>query len=572
MVGWAEQAVIYQIYVRSFADSDGDGVGDLAGLRSRLDYLVDLGVDAIWLTPFFRSPMVDGGYDVADYRDVHPRLGTLADADAVLREVHRRGLRVIVDVVPNHTSAQHRWFREALGARPGSAARQRYVFRPGRGPRGAEPPNNWISVFGGPAWTRLPDGEWYLHLFAPEQPDLNWQNPQVRAEFVAILRFWLDRGVDGFRVDVAHGLAKPAGLPDAVHPGERGNRPYFDQDGVHEIYREWRAVLDAYEPRRTLVAEARLRDIARIARYVRPGEHDQAFSFEFLWAPWSASQLRAAINRSLAAMAAVGRLPAWVIGNHDEIRVASRLAAGVAVAAASSEWSAPDPRVADAAAAAVGRRRARAMALLSLALPGSAYVYQGDELGLPEVFDLPGEVREDPVWHRSRGAELGRDGCRVPMPWSGDRPPYGFGPAGSAPPWLPQPPSWRTLSVAAQRRDPESVLSMYRAALRRRRTCAALRGTDLAWLPTAPEVLAFTRGATFACVVNAGPQAASLAGLDLPGPVALASAPIERGDILPPETAAWFGPLDDRSPEQPGGARNGRGDRPRPGQPGSDGW
>jgi alpha-glucosidase len=571
VVGWAEQAVVYQIYVRSFVDSDGDGVGDLAGLRSRLDYLVDLGIDAIWPTSFFRSPMVDGGYDVADYRDVDPRLGTLAEADALLREAHRCGLRVIMDLVPNHTSAQHRWFQEALATRSRSTARQRYVFRPGRGRHGAEPPNNWRSVFGGPAWTRLPDGEWYLHLFAPEQPDLNWENPQVRAEFVDILRFWLDRGVDGFRVDVAHGLVKPAGLPDAAHPGGRGNRPYFDQDGVHEIYREWRTVLDAYQPRRVLVAEARLRDIERTAQYVRAGEHDQAFNFEFLWTPWSAARIRAAISRSLAAMGAVGRLPTWVIGNHDEIRVASRLAAGTATMAG-TEWSAQGMRATDAGSTAVGLRRARAMALLSLALPGSAYVYQGDELGLPEVVDLPDEVREDPVWHRSGGVELGRDGCRVPMPWSGDRPPYGFGPSGSAPPWLPQPPSWRTLSVAAQRRDPGSVLSMYRAALRQRRTCAALRGMDLVWLPTAPEVLAFTRGATFACVVNVGPRAASLAGLDLPGPLALASAPIERGDDLPPETAAWFCRLDGRSPEPPGGARSGRGDRPRPGQPGSDGW
>jgi alpha-glucosidase len=533
---WAEQAVIYQVYVRSFADSDGDGVGDLAGLRSRLDYLVDLGVDAIWITPFFPSPMVDGGYDVADYRDVDPRLGTLADAGALLRDAHARGLRVIIDVVPNHTSDQHPWFRQALASPSGSAARERYLFRPG----GSEPPNNWTSVFGGPAWTRMPDGDWYLHLFAPEQPDLNWENPLVRAEFVDILRFWLDLGVDGIRVDVAHGLVKPAGLPDAAYPGGRGNRPYFDQEGVHEIYREWRTVLDAYQPERTMVAEARLRDIGRTARYVRPGELDQAFNFEFLWTPWSAPRIRAAVDRSLAAMAAVGRLPTWVIGNHDEVRVASRLAAVDPVAAAATEWSTEDNPAADAAAAATGLRRARAMALLSLALPGSAYIYQGDELGLPQVTDLPDEAREDPVWHRSGGVQLGRDGCRVPIPWAGDKPPYGFGPADSAPPWLPQPPLWGDLSVAAQRGDPGSVLSLYRAALRLRRESKALHSAGLTWLPTAPDVLAFTRDAAFACVVNASPEAVRLDPLDLPGPLVLASGPVERDGILPPETAAWF--------------------------------
>jgi alpha-glucosidase len=556
VASWADDAVIYQVYVRSFADSDGDGTGDLEGVRSRLDYLVDLGVDAIWVTPFFPSPMVDGGYDVTDYRDVDPQLGTLAGVGALLRDAHARGLRVIVDVVPNHTSDQHPWFRQALSAPPGSAARDRYVFRAG----GTEPPNNWLSVFGGPAWTRLPDGDWYLHLFAPEQPDLNWENPEVRAEFVDILRFWLDLGVDGIRVDVAHGLVKPPGLPDAPYPGERGNRPYFDQEGVHAIYREWRRVLDAYQPPRIMVAEARLRDIERTARYVRPGELDQAFNFEFLWAPWSASRIRAVVERSLAAMAAVGRLPTWVIGNHDEVRVASRLAAGAPAATAAglaptaagcaphaagacamaTEWSTGDDLAAGAKAAATGLRRARAMALLSLALPGSAYIYQGDELGLPQVTDLPDAARQDPVWRRSGGRAPGRDGCRVPMPWAGQEPPYGFGPPGSAPPWLPQPPLWGHLSVAAQHGDPGSVLSLYRAALRLRRETKALHGPQLTWLNAPEQVLAFTREAGFACVLNTGSTAVRLEQLDLPGPLTLASSPVEQEGVLPPDTAAWF--------------------------------
>jgi alpha-glucosidase len=522
MGDWARSAVVYQVYVRSFADADGDGVGDLAGVRGRLDYLAELGVDAVWLTPFYASPMVDGGYDVADYRAVDPRFGTLGDLDALLADAHARGLRVIVDVVPNHTSDRHAWFQEALAAAPGS--RDRFVFRPDRD---GGPPNNWRSVFGGPAWTRLPDGDWYLHLFAPEQPDLNWTDPRVLDEFDSVLRFWLDRGVDGIRVDVAHGLVKPPGLPDAADPGSSGRRPYFDQDGVHEIYRRWRRLLDGYDPPRVAVAEARLRDVARTARYVRPDELHQAFNFDFLWAPWSLTGLRDAIDRSLAAMEAVGALPTWVIGNHDEARVATRLAAGALPAGMadrpSSSQAPVDP--------AVGLRRARALALVSLALPGSAYVYQGDELGLPEVLDLPDAAREDPIWRRSGGSLVGRDGCRVPIPWSGDAPPYGFGPAGSRP-WLPQPASWASLSVAHQRADPGSTWSLYAAALRLRKSFV---DASFRWLPAPPGVLAFARGPGMACAVNFGPTP-----VPLPGEILLMSDP---DAALGPDTAAWYTPL-----------------------------
>jgi alpha-glucosidase len=525
VTSWIREAVIYQIYMRSFADSDGDGVGDLAGIRSRLDYLAKLGVDAIWLTPFYESPFVDGGYDVADHCSVAELFGGLEDFDALVSDAHRRGLRVIIDLVPNHTSDRHPWFREAVEAGPGSAARQRYVFRPGDGSGGQEPPNNWRSVFGGPAWTRLDDGDWYLHLFAPEQPDLNWEDPLVRKEFEGVLRFWLDRGVDGFRVDVAHGLVKPAGLPSFDRAGQRGNRPYFDQDAVHEIYRGWRAVAgDA-----ALVAEARLRDPARTARYARPGEMDQAFNFQFLWAPWDFSRVRDAVERSLATMAQVGALPSWVIGNHDEVRAATRYALADEIEEHEFMWSASSGE------RGTGLRRARAMALLSLALPGSAYVYQGDELGLPEVVDLPDGVREDPIWHRSGGAQRGRDGCRVPVPWSGSPPSLGFGPPGGRPAWLPQPESWLGFSVEAQLADPSSTLSLYRNALKLRRRIGS---AGLTWIEAPPGVLAFRRGNDFACAVNFGESPVSLAPLRLA--VRLTSERIDSG-LLPGGAAAWLG-------------------------------
>ena len=450
---WSRDAVIYEVYVRSFADSDGDGDGDLIGVANRLDHLVELGVDAVWLTPFYRSPMADGGYDVADYRDVDPRFGTLADFDKLLAEAHQRDLRVIIDVVPNHSSDQHAWFRAALAVGPGSPERELFHFRPGRD-GGASPPNNWQSIFHGPAWTRLPDGDWYLHLFAPEQPDFNWDHPKVRAEFEDVLRFWLDRGVDGIRIDVAHGLIKAPGLPDAAGAGAvmlvGDETPFFDQDGVHEIYRSWRSILDGYTPERIAVAEAWLPDLGRMARYVRPDELHQSFNFEFLGAAWGGPTYRRVIDSSLDTMDAVGAPSTWVLSNHDVVRHASRLAVGAGgtaggVGEGGATIAGGDP--------AVGLRRARAAIMLMLALPGSVYMYQGEELGLPEVFDLPGDSRQDPIFGRTGGAELGRDGCRVPLPWSGAHPPYGFGPDSSTP-WLPQPPLWSELSVAAQQLRP----------------------------------------------------------------------------------------------------------------------
>ncbi|KAA9377751.1 glycoside hydrolase family 13 protein [Microbispora cellulosiformans] len=484
---WWRDAVIYQVYVRSFADGNGDGVGDLLGVRSRLAYLSDLGVDAIWLTPFYPSPMADFGYDVADYRDVDPIFGSLADARALIDDAHGLGLRIIVDVVPNHTSDRHPWFEAALRAAPGSPERARYIFREGKGVAGELPPNDWESIFGGPAWTRVGDGQWYLHLFAPEQPDLNWEHPEVHEEFADVLRFWLDLGVDGFRIDVAHGMVKAPGLPDVGAAGQAemiGAQvvPFFDQDGVHEIHRAWRRILDSYEGERIGVAEAWAPSPERLANYVRPDELHQAFNFHFLKTPWDAARFREVIDESVRTSALVGAPATWVLSNHDVKRHVTRYGGGER-----------------------GLRRARAAALLMLALPGSAYVYQGEELGLPEVLDLPERYLQDP--QRLRDPDSGRDGCRVPLPWTdAGEPPYGFSPPGIRESWLPVPAGWRDLSVEAQVRDGASMLSLYRAALALRRERPELGDGTLTWLDSPPGTLAFRRGDTFACVLNMTPE------------------------------------------------------------------
>ncbi|MFJ5802888.1 glycoside hydrolase family 13 protein [Streptomyces decoyicus] len=534
--GWWRDAVIYQVYVRSFADSDGDGIGDLRGARERLPYLKDLGVDAVWLTPFYASPQADGGYDVADYRAVDPLFGTLQDADDLIRTAHDLGLRVIVDIVPNHTSDRHPWFQDP------ALARQRYLFRPGKGESGELPPNDWESVFGGPAWTRTDRGDWYLHLFAPEQPDLNWDNPEVHTEFEAIMRFWLDLGVDGFRIDVAHGMIKAPGLPDIGHGAQAqliGAQvlPFFDQDGVHAIHRAWRRLLDGYGDARGKqvigVAEAWAPTAERLALYVRPDELHQAFNFQFLNAPWQADGLRSVIDASLAATASVGAPTTWVLSNHDVVRHTTRLGGSLA--------------------------RARAATLLMLALPGSAYLYQGEELGLPEVTDLPDEVRQDPAFFRG-GRETGpagpgtdtesapdgvataggqdgfRDGCRVPLPWSGELPPYGFGPGGS---WLPQPADWGGLTVAAQTGDPASTLELYRTALELRRRLPGLGDGPMSWAPAPDGVLAFTRPGLLCTVNTLGHDV----GLPAPGTPLLSSAPVTVDDAtaqLPGDSCTWW--------------------------------
>lgn len=488
---WWHSAVIYQIYPRSFASTAGP-LGTLAGVTKNIGYLADLGVDAIWLSPFYPSPQHDAGYDVADYFDVDPRFGTLADADEMISAAHEHGLKVIVDLVPNHTSEDHAWFQAALAAGPGSPERERYYFRDGD-----ERPNNWKSIFGGPAWTRVcdradapgspwqDDQQWYLHLFDTSQPDLNWENPEVHELFEQILRFWCDRGVDGFRVDVAHGLIKNPALPDydgeidMVQGSGEDRPPMFDQDGVHDIYRHWHDILAEYDGDRMLVAEAWVDPPERLARYVRPDEMHQAFNFDYLVCPWDAQELRMVASQVMATLAAVGAPTTWVLSNHDVVRHASRLGlpkTGKGPNGIAAHDPQPDREL--------GLHRAKAATLLMLALPGSAYLYQGEELGLPEHTQLPDEVREDPAFFRTKGEEAGRDGCRVPLPWTAHEPGFGFSPTGET--WLPQPEDWDHYAVDTQLSDPTSTLYLYRAALKLRRTWG-LGEAVFRFVPTVPE-------------------------------------------------------------------------------------
>jgi alpha-glucosidase len=541
---WWRDAVIYQVYPRSFADGDGDGMGDIAGLHARLRYLRDLGIDAIWINPWYPSPMADAGYDVADFRDIDPVFGSLADAEALIEHAHDLGLRILLDIVPNHTSSAHPWFRAALAAGPASPERDRYIFRSGR-EEGSLPPNDWTSIFGGPAWTRVtePDGvlgEWYLHLFDVEQPDLNWAASEVHEEFTSILRFWFDRGVDGFRIDVANALFKDPDLRDlgqrAAHPvldAGNGEHPFWDRDVVHDVYREWRRVADEYDEPRVFVAEAWVRSADRLARYVRPGHLHSAFNFDYLFAPWRAELLRDSIDEALTALATVGAEPTWVLSNHDVVRVVTRL--GLPQPERRGRPS-PEAEVRDVPDPELGTRRARAAALLMLALPGGAYVYQGDELGLWEVLDLPEALLQDPTWERSGRTRRGRDGARVPLPWSASGPSLGFGPPGGAAPWLPQPAAWADLAVGAQTGDFESMLELYRAALRIRREHRGLGSGALTWRVVPDGALAFERAAGFLLVVNVDAEPFALPAHRR---VLLASGRLEDG-CLARDTAVWL--------------------------------
>lgn len=541
---WWRSAVIYQIYPRSFADLDGDGVGDLAGITARLGALAELGVDAVWLSPFMVSPQRDAGYDVADYCDVDPLFGTLADFDAMLAEAHRLGIRVIIDLVPNHSSDQHPWFQEALAGAPGGPERARYLFRDGRGADGELPPNNWGSVFGGAAWTRVTEadgrpGQWYLHLFDSTQPDFDWSNPEVRAEFERILAFWLDRGVDGFRVDVAHGLVKADGLPDWSPPDDAGSMgaggsepaepaPYWAQEGVHEIYRDWRRLLDRYPGDRVLAAEAWVDPLERTALWTRSDEMHQAFNFGYLETPWDSAALRVVIDRSLAAFGAVGAPATWVLSNHDVVRHATRLA----LTAENLQGHGLGPRSTGIGDPQLGLRRARAATALMLALPGGAYLYQGEELGLPEAIDIPDEARQDPTWARTGGARYGRDGCRVPLPWEAGADAYGFSSGGAS--WLPQPGEWAAFARDAQREDPDSTLNLYRSLLSARRERGLGTGS-LSWDPDAPEGALGFVNAGVRVLANLGPRPIPLPA----GRVLVASSPLDDG-VLPPDTTVWI--------------------------------
>jgi len=561
---WWRTAVIYQVYPRSFADSDGDGYGDLPGITARLGHLVSLGVDALWLSPFYRSPQKDGGYDVSDYRDIDPLFGTPDDADALVARAHELGLKVIIDLVPNHTSSEHEWFRAALAAGPGSPERARYIFRDGRGPDGSEPPNNWRSVLGSAAWTRVTEadgtpGQWYLHLFDSSQPDLDWNHPEVRSELEDVLRFWLRRGVDGFRVDVAHGLIKAHGLPDwegraeMVGGAEGSERsatleidapaadpmPYFDQEDVHEIYRSWRKVLDEFDPHgksqtRALVAEAWVDPPSRMARYVRPDEMQQAFNFAFLVTRWDAQAYRDVITESLAACNLVGAPATWVLSNHDVVRHPSRF--GLPEPGARPNGiSATDPQPDED----LGLQRGRAATLMMLALPGSAYLYNGEELGLPEHTSLPDHSRQAPEFFRTGGAEAGRDGCRVPLPWAATEPGFGFSPTGKT--WLPQPAEWAAYALDNQEGVDGSTYELYRAALRLRRTLD-LGGRGLEWLDDfPPEVVAFRSfsgddGDDVVVLTNTGDVPVELP----PGDVLLTSSEMVEDGMLPGNTTVWL--------------------------------
>ena len=553
---WWRQAVVYQIYPRSFADANGDGLGDIRGITSKADYLEDLGVDAVWLSPFYPSALADGGYDVADYRDVDPRLGTLQDFDAMVEALHDRGIKVVVDIVPNHTSNLHVWFQEALAAGRGSKERERYIFREGKGPDGSEPPSDWVSAFGEPAWTQVDDGQWYLHLFASEQPDLNWDNREVHDEFLKTLRFWSDRGVDGFRVDVANSLTKDLSEPlpsweelNALPTGD-GKHPIFDRDEVQDIYAEWREVFNSYDPPRTAVAEAWV-DSDRVPRYANPNSLGQAFNFDLLKADFDADQFKKIVTHNVDLAKKSGSSSTWVLSNHDVVRHPTRY--GLPVPTRNKDGVEPDQKhgnewlLAGGKDAEVDRSagsdRGLAATLFILGLPGSTYIYQGEELGLHEVGDIPAEDRQDPTFFRSAGTEVGRDGCRVPLPWSPKGPSFGFG---NAAPHMPQPDWFADHAVDAQGEG--SVLHTYQDALALRRQLQT--DEDMVWVDTGrSDVLAFERPGGWTVVTNFGDEPFDLTAItgpadqadepDQAAQVLVSSKPLE-GDLLPAATTAWL--------------------------------
>ncbi len=552
---WWRHAVTYQIYPRSFADANNDGTGDVRGMISKIPHLVSLGIDAVWVSPWYPSPLFDGGYDVADYRDIEPDFGTLADADEFIAALHAQGIRILIDLVPNHCSINHSWFKAAIAAGPGSPEREHFIFKDGRGENGDTPPTNWHAAFGGGAWERVigPDGkpeQWYLHMFAPEQPDWNWDNEEVRAEMDSVLRFWFDRGVDGFRVDVADALVKDPGFADTPIDPRHGygtwekyvGSPFWDRPGVADVQRRWRRLADSYADSelggRIFCSEAYL-PFDRLVEYVRPDRLQTAFNFEYLQCEWDALSLRTVIDSSMRAHKRVGASTTWVLNNHDVIRSVSRLGKNPSGRrfrpgvdpGMDGAWQLPlaaAPTDVD-----LGRRRGRPAAMLMFALPGNAYMFEGEELGLEEVEDLPEELLQDPTWVRSGHTERGRDGCRVPIPWSGDEPPFGFGV--DAEPWLPQPAQWASLTAERQDADPGSMLNLYRKLLTERKNNAALGDGDLTWEETPEGVLSFTREPGFRCVVNV-----SGAPYPLPaGEVIIASGPLADG-ALPAETAVWL--------------------------------
>jgi alpha-glucosidase len=536
--------VTYQIYIRSFADSNGDGKGDVEGIRSRLPYLKKLGIDAIWITPWYPSPQHDHGYDVSDYMNIEPDYGTLAQAEQLIKEAHDLGIKIIVDIVPNHSSDQHRWFQEALKSPPGSEARDRYIFRDGKGKNGKIAPNNWQAVFGGPAWQRITEadgtlGQWYLHLFAVEQPDFNWENQEIRDHFEEVLKFWLDRGVDGFRIDVAHGMIKAAGLPDVSEDPELLSvqpMPYWDQPGVHEIYRAWRKIFDSYPGDRMGVAEAWVKPES-LPLYLRPDELANSFNFDFLDSKWDAKILKQRINQTFKNLEGVDAPSSWVFNNHDVTRSVTRFDLGLKGGGVSSikqrfgKSKRFNPKR--------GVRRARAGAMLMLALPGGAYVYQGEELGLPEVTDIPKVRLTDPRWKMSGYKDPGRDGCRVPLPWAQSKKgSHGFSTnkdLGASDSWLPQPKWWGDYAADLQEDNSDSTLNTYRKALEIRHGEEGLGDGSMTWIKMGKEVLAFSRPGNFLCIVNFGDAIALPKGADL-----LLASTAFKGKKIPTDTAVWL--------------------------------
>ena len=510
---WWRNAVIYQIYPRSFADGNGDGMGDLKGVEGRLESLSELGVDAIWFSPFMSSPQKDAGYDVSDYTDIDPLFGTLEDFDSVLSKAHDLGLKVIVDLVPNHSSSEHPLFKAALRAGKGSPERSYYHFADGKGKDGELPPNNWQSVFGGPAWTRIDDGQWYLHIFDSSQPDFNWGNPEVEKFFHGVLRFWLDRGADGFRVDVAHALIKEPGLPDVEElsssmtgsdsdPKDEKPHPHWGQEGVHDIIRGFRKVIDEYD-NRAMAAEAWILPLSKMAKWVRKDEYHQAFNFEYLATEWEAKRLKEVVDESLFEFGAVGAPSTWVLSNHDVIRHVTRLS--YKEIPKQGDGIGPDYPQPDEAK---GQRIGRAASAFMLGLPGSSYLYQGEELGLPEHTTLESEYRQDPTFFRTNGERVGRDGCRVPIPWEADSPAFGFSETGKS--WLPQPENYRGYSRDRQQGVAGSTLELYKRLLSLRKS-NALGDGNLEWVESlcTDSALAYKNNSVLV-VVNFGPDSLAL--------------------------------------------------------------
>lgn len=537
---WWRDAVVYQIYPRSFADGNGDGIGDLAGIISRVDYLGDLGIDAVWLSPFFPSQLADGGYDVDDYQQIDERIGTLEQFDELVAKLHARNIRVFVDIVPNHSSNKHVWFQEALASAPRSVARDRYIFRDGKGPNGNEPPSKLASHFGPEGWTQVPDGQWYMHLFTKEQPDFNWDNQEVNQYFLDTLRFWSDRGVDGFRIDVAHALKKQLEpLPDRDSYAlsvmkDDGTDPIFDRDEVHEVYAAWREVFNEYDPPRVAVAEAWVHPNRR-PPYASEKGLGQAFNFDLLASMWDAVSFREIISDNLELSRSTGSSSTWVMSNHDVIRHATRLAIpGYGKSADGfgdeNSWYVQN-RLNPGLDLEVGLSRAKAATLLILALPGSTYIYQGEELGLHEVLDIPSESMQDPQWHRGEGKLKSRDGCRVPLPWTSQGGSFGFGAGGSH---LPQPAWFSELSVESQQQG-DTTLNLYRRAINLRKKM--LKSEDINWLKSEPGTISFERDGLI-CITNFGEGEISLPAANL----LISSAPLSEGK-LPANATAWLSNL-----------------------------